>query len=145
MESNVIGFNVETQRKGENAVVELDTSLVLSSDGRVLEAKFDWRPEILQDTRQALTVLQDNVLTATQRALPHVSEYAAHLEKIVKLTIDETARQIKETLDVDISQYLYVYETLRDNIESLYINSLPVVKVVMSHATKTLTIWVREM
>jgi len=66
------------------------------------------------------------------------------LEKIVKLTVDETAKQIKETLDVDVTQYLYVFETLKTNVESLYINSLPVVKVVLSHATKTLTIYVKE-
>ena len=57
----------------------------------------------------------------------------------------ETAKQIKEILDVDITQYVYVYETLKENIESLYINSLPVVKVVVSHATKMLSFYVKEM
>ena len=144
-ESNVIEFIVETQRKGESAVVQLDTSLVLSSDGRVLEAKFDYRPEMIEETHHALSVLKTKMLTTTQQALPHVSKHAAHLEKVVKLTIDETAKQIKEILDVDITQYVYVYETLKENIESLYINSLPVVKVVVSHATKMLSFYVKEM
>jgi hypothetical protein len=116
-ESNVIEFIVETQRKGESTVIQLDTSLVLSSDGRVLEAKFDWRPEMLVNTHQALGVLKNKMLTATQKALPHVSQYAAHLEKIVKLTIDETAKQIKETLDVDI--FVFEFAEFRAPVSKL--------------------------
>merc|ERR1712088_506882 len=121
-----ITFNVESQREGEAAVVELDTSLVLSSDGRVLKVEFDWRPEMLEESRQVL-------------------EHAALVEKIVKMTINETAEHIRQSLDIDVAQYFYVYETLVDNVKSLHINSLPVVKVVVTHTTKMLTICVKEM
>merc|ERR1719189_1437835 len=145
MESNIITFNVESQREGEAAVVELDTSLVLSSDGRVLKVEFDWRPEMLEESRQVLAVVQDKVVARSQRALPHVLEHAALVEKIVKMTINETAEHIRQSLDIDVAQYFYVYETLVDNVKSLHINSLPVVKVVVTHTTKMLTICVKEM
>ena len=144
-ESNIISFNVESQRDGYASVVELDTSLVLSEDGRVLKVKFDWRPEMLEESRAALSVVQAEILDRSQRALPHVLEHAALVEKIVKMTINETAEHIRETLDVDVSQYFYVYETLIENIKSLHINSVPVVKIVVTHATKMLTVCVREM
>ena len=140
-ESNIITFNVESQREGEATVVELDTSLVLSSDGRVLKVEFDWRPEMLE----VLAVVQDKVVARSQRALPHVLEHAALVEKIVKMTINETAEHIRQSLDIDVAQYFYVYETLVDNVKSLHINSLPVVKVVVTHATKMLTVVVKEM
>jgi hypothetical protein len=144
-ESNIINFNVESQREGEATVVELDTSLVLSSDGRVLKVEFDWRPEMLEESRQVLAVVQDKVVARSQRALPHVLEHAALVEKIVKMTINETAEHIRQSLDIDVAQYFYVYETLVDNVKSLHINSLPVVKVVVTHATKMLTVVVKEM
>ena len=144
-QSNIISLNIESQRDGEASVVELDTSLVLSEDGRVLKVEFDWRPELITEARQALGVAHYGVLAASQKALPHVLKHADLLERIVKTTIKETAKHIKETLDVDISQYLYVYETLMTNIQSLHINSIPIVKIVVTHATKMLTIWVKEL
>ena len=77
--------------------------------------------------------------------LPHVLEHAALVEKIVRMTINETAEHIRQSLDIDVAQYFYVYETLVDNVKSLHINSLPVVKVVVTHTTKMLTICVKEM
>ena len=143
--TDLIRFNVKTQPKKDAEVIrdDVDVSITLSEDGRVLKVVFDWRPEMATESEKTMTQLQ-TFLTKSAFNFDESAANAAVLEKIVRLTLNESAENLKDLMSLDVTNYLAKFEGLKSNVESLYISNAEIVQVSVDYVGQWVIFGVRE-
>ena len=146
--ASLIRFNVKTLSNKEESKAspdDVDISVTLSEDGRVLKVTFDWRPEMIDETYQKIDSLKDLLTSETLLQMGGVKAKTDVLEKIARLTLDETAENLKGLMTLEADQYLQKLDDLKANMETVYFYNAEIIRVTVNFVHEWLNFGVKEM
>ena len=124
LQPNQIRFTMQRKEGVSQSQMEDDINIgmELSPDGKVLKIESHWRPDLMDDAKDMLINLQKGIVEGPSHN--ELSESLDVLQNIIKLTVNETAENLQDTLTIDLRSWTDIAERLSLNLQTLYINQI---------------------
>ena len=119
-QSNLIHFSVTSKSSSiSETTEEIEVTIELSDDGRIMTTEIDWRPQLFDDISQ--TLAKTKVSLFDERIMACLMRHSKTYDNAVRSTVQETFDDIIDGLDIDSDSYKQIVLELKDNLATLYV------------------------
>ena len=101
--------------------------------GRVLKTEFDWRPELSEEISEKL-VEGKNMLSRSHFFESIRSDFG-HFESTLRHMAHQTSMEVLDVLDVDFGTYTQIVKEWKENMGTLYLYKIAVVRKIINYST----------